>query len=207
MMNLFSLQVMLDELAARELILGLFLMGAGLVFIIMGFRVFKVIIPLSFGVIGFVIGACMPLSFVMQMVCACVFAIGLAVVSIMTIKISVAVLAGAWSGLAVILFVSLFTNEEYALYLTGGFAFVAVVSLSFISYREIIAFVTSLEGTLLALAGMVIFVAQFVVLWHHLRDLLLHTPIFAPFLVITGTVTGYYLQVTELRQKKTGISG
>jgi hypothetical protein len=37
-----------------------------------------------------------------------------------------------------------------------------------------------------------------------MRDLLVAHPIFAPFLLLAGTVTGFYWQMSELRQRDAG---
>jgi hypothetical protein len=70
----------------------------------------------------------------------------------------------------------------------------------------VIALVTSLEGTLLFLGGLIILMNQSPVLWCHLRSLFVSNSVFAPFLVVSGTVVGYYTQLGELQKKHSGRS-
>jgi len=211
MMDLFTLRVMLDELARLELIMGLCFIGTGLVFGLMGFRLFKVLIVVSFGVIGFIIGDSLGSSLGvgggLELLFGFVGALGLALFSVYLVKISVAILAGGWAGLAVVMVVNQFASSQLLLLVCGLAAFIVVASLTLVMYQEIIIFVTSLEGALLFLGGLAVFVSRMDTLWGHLRRLLLDTPIFAPFLLVAGTVTAYYLQLADLSKKKSGMSG
>jgi len=206
-MELFSFSTLLDDLATMELLMGMFLIGAGLVFTLMGFRIFQFLVVVSFGFIGFLIGGNLQVDPVMQMIFSLLGAAGLSIFSYCMMKTAVAVLAGGWCGLAVLVAMANMGMDERTILLIAICAFAIGLSLTFIMYKEIIAFVTSLEGTLLFLAGMVILLSQQVSWWFYIRELLIDTPVFAPFLIIAGTVTGFYLQLTELRQKNTGISG
>ena len=206
-MEWFNLAVMLDELAGQELILGLFLVGAGLVFLLMGVQLFKAIVAISFGVVGFVAGGLLPVSELAQLGCGLAGAVALAVASVYLVKLPVALLAGGWSALAVLGLISGFQLPDEMLWVFGLVAFAVGASLTTIMFQELVAFVTSLEGALLVLSGAVVFASQNPMSWWHLRSLLIDTPIFAPFLVVAVTVTGFYLQLTQARQKQSGQSG
>jgi len=205
-MGAFSLQAFLNTLERQDLVLGLFLLGIGLVFLLLGLRVFKALIMISFGVIGFVLGASLPSAEGLRLVCALLAAVGLALASTISLRVSVAVLAGAWSGvLAMGLLLWLGVGEPLTL-LFGIAALVLAVALSLIMYQEVIAYVTSLEGALLFLSGLIVFLSQSRPLWGHIRGLLTDNLIFAPFLMLAGTVTGFVFQLGDLRQKQTGMS-
>ncbi|MHC4441332.1 MAG: hypothetical protein ACYTF1_10270 [Planctomycetota bacterium] len=206
-MDSFDLQIVLDKLAGLEMVLGLCLMGAGLSFMLMGFRIFKFVVSFTFGIIGFVIGWCLFATLLFQLISAIIFAWLLAVLSIFMYKTAVALLAGGWSGLVIILLISDFGLSDNVTMMIGGFVFIAVLSLTIIMYHEFIIYVTSLEGTLILLSGLVVFISHNHNIWRHTRQILLDTPILALFAVLCGTVTAYYLQISELSRKRSGTSG
>jgi len=202
----FSFPAMLDELASQDLVLGLFLIGAGLVFMIMGIRMSRILITLSFGVIGFVLAGCLSKIETTQILYGLLGSVILAGLSTLRIKASVAVLTGIWIALAAFVIGShLRLTDQTALFFAATIGCVAA-SLAFILYNETIAFVTSLEGSMLFAGGLIVFFSHSSVVWDHIRSMMTDNPIFLPFMIVAGTVTGFYLQLTELRQKETGMS-
>jgi len=194
-------------LERQELVLGAFMVGAGLVFMILGLRIFNVLVAVSFGFAGFVAGRSLPVSELMQWVFGLAGAVGLAIASTFVMKVSVAILAGGWSGCLATAMSGRFGLSEQLALAGGGLALVIVISLTFVMYEQIIAFVTSLEGTLLFLGGGVVLLSHSPSLWNSLRSLLCESVVFLPFLVLAGTTTGFYLQLTDLRQKQSGAGG
>ena len=214
-MSPISLRIVLESLQGRELVLGLFLIGTGLVFMILGARIFKVLVVISFAAVGFVLGSSLPfvlgsrlpLDGVMQVTLGIVGAVGLAVASTFLVKVAVAVLAGGWSGLVMAAVAPRLGVGDQLTLVLAALAFAAVVSLTFILYHEIIAAVMSFEGTLLFLGGLVIFLSHHSVIWGHIRATMLDTPFFMGFVLLSGTVTGFYLQMAERQKKQVGTSG
>ncbi|GMU24520.1 MAG: hypothetical protein AMXMBFR13_45940 [Phycisphaerae bacterium] len=205
-MTSLNLAGLLDVLAAQDLLLGLFLAGTGMVFMILGARIFRTLVAISFGIVGFVLGGILPIPEELQLACAFFGALVLAVLSTFIMRVSVGVLAGLWAAYAAILLMSSFDLGDNVSLALGALAFVAAASLSIIMYREVIAFVMSMEGTLLFIAGLIIFLNQSPVMWSHIRSMMVTSSIFAPFLLLAGTVTGFYLQMAELRQRDSGVS-
>lgn len=201
-----SLSGVLDNLAGQELVIGLFLCGAGLVFLIMGGRIFRSLIAVSFGVVGFVVGHMLPVGDLMQIVCAfgCALVVGL--LSLYAVKYSVAALSGGLALLAMMGLMNQFHLEPWIELTVAGGVAVFILSLTFIMYTEVIALTTSFEGAVLFLGGLVVFFAQSQMVWGHLRGLLLDNMLFLPFLILSGTVTGYYLQIAQNREEASGVS-
>ena len=164
-------------------------------------------VAISFGVVGFVLGMSLPVSELMQWVCAFLAAVGLAVASTFVLKLSVAVLAGGLSGCVVLGLATRFGAGGPFPLIMGGLALVVTIALAFVIYEQIIVLVTSLEGSFLFLGGLVVFFSHSPSMWGYFRPMLTGNPIFAPFLLLAGTVTGFYLQLTEIRQQKSGVSG
>ncbi len=202
----FSFATVLDVLASQQLLLGIFLNGAGLVFMIFGFKIFRPLVAISFGVLGFVGFSLLPVSDEFRVGLGFMGAIALGAISTFFIRAATTILAGVWSAGAALLAIGLLELPYEAELTIGVIAFACAVALALILQQEVTAFVLSLEGSLLFIAGLVILMNQHPSFWVHIRDMLIDNPIFAPFAVLAGTVTGFYWQSAELRQREAGTS-
>lgn len=189
-----------DQLAGQDIFVALFLLGAGLVFMLAGFRIFKGLIALSFGAIGFALGSSLFLDTAPAVAAGVVTAIALAVLSWYLIKIAVAVLGGAWCGVAAMTVLGLFPLRDEMLWIGGVVGLAGGFAMAFILYYELIALVTSMEGALLFIAGLLALTGQNASLSMHLRQLLIDSPVFGLFAVIAGTLTGFLWQLGDLRK-------
>ena len=197
-----------DELARQEIVVGGFLLATGLLFMLMGLRLSRMLVALSYGVIGFVLGCSVPAPDEARIAAGMITALGLAGASVCVMRPAVAVLAGSWAGFVTFLLVSRLAAVDDPIALAvGGVVFLAAASITYVMLQEIIALVTSLEGTLLFLGGLIILMNQSPVFWTHMRNLLVSNAVFGPFLVLAGTVIGYYTQVAEQQKKSAGRSG
>jgi hypothetical protein len=198
-MNLFQVT------ERQDLVLGLFLLAAGLVFMLLGVRIYNVLVSLSLGLVGFVIGISMPVPEPTHWVLGVLMAIGLGLVGTFLVRVGVAVLCGGWAAYALIVVVEGLGAMDTICLVIGGAAMLVAVALTFVMYDQMIALVTSLQGCLLFLGGLAVFISQSQGVWSHFRRMVGENPIFGPFLVLAGTVTGLYFQLTELRQKNTAV--
>jgi hypothetical protein len=202
-----SFSHIINELAGREMMLGIFLAGAGLVFMLMGLRIFKTLIAVSFAVIGFGLGMSLPAADLIRIVLGIVGALGLAVVGSMFIRFSVGLLAGGWAVALALHFMDILELRPDVVIVASVFVFVVVVSLSFVLYNEILALVTSFEGAMLIFGGVVILCSQSHSLWIHIRPLFLESVLFVSFLLLAITLSGFYFQTADLRKRQTGMEG
>jgi hypothetical protein len=203
---MYSIDVtnLVETLTTQGMVVGLCMALAGLVFMLMGVRISQALIAASYGFIGFVFGLILPIDGWAQLVIALLCATSLAIASTYVMRCSVAVLSGGWAGFLALQVLARMGLQGEVLLAISVMTCLGVVSLSLIMFEEIIAFVTSLEGALLLLGALMIFFSENPTLWAHVRGLLMTSPFFGPFLIVAGTVTGYYLQVAELRHKHTG---
>ncbi len=202
-----SLPSVLDKVAHQEVVVGAFLLGCGLMFMIMGVRLAPLMVALSYGVIGFVVAACTPLPDMAKVMLGLALGGGLAAGSLFVLRPAVIGLAGLWVALAVMTMLGGAGLQDQVVIACAAVGLIGGCSLGVIMKDEAIAFVTSLEGCLLLIGGLAVLANQNPTLWHHLRDLLVNNAIFAPFLVLAGTTTGFYLQLAELQKKRVGRSG
>jgi len=206
-MSPISLRTALQNLEGHDLVLGLCLLGAGLVFMILGVRIYKVLVAISFGFVGLAFGCSLPMDMIIQLMVGLVGAAALVLVSSYFVKLAVAILAGGWSALVTMeLALHLQANEQVTLVL-AALAFAAAVSRTFVLYQEISAAVTSFEGTLLFVGGLVIFLSHYHGVWGYFRARILATPVFMGFILLAGAVIGFYGQVAEMQKKQVGTSG
>jgi hypothetical protein len=199
---------MIELCERQELAIGVLLMGLGVVFMIMGLRLFKALICLSFAAGGLALGLQVPVSDTLQWVCGGVAAVVLGIASSYVMKLAVAILAGGWAGFLAAALISHLDVGEFVPLSVGGAVLLAVASLTLTLYHQVISFVTSLEGSMLFLGGLIAVLARAVPgVWGELRSMLLTNAIFGPFLVVAGTVMGFYFQWAESRQQESGMSG
>jgi hypothetical protein len=195
-----------NELQGQETILGIFFIGIGLVFLLLGVRAVELLITASFAFVGFVIGQMLPLEPAGQWIVSGIAVVLLGVSGWFLTKMSVAILGGAWSGFVLASLAVRFGMPEEAALAVGAIGLIAAIALSFIMFEELVALITSFEGTLLIIAGIVVVLTHFPMTWVRIRPVLVEHPIVTPFFILAGTVSGFYFQLTELRQKETGMS-
>ena len=192
----------------QEIAVGVILLGAGLVFMLLGVKLFKSLIPISLAAIGLGIGLKMPVSNdIAQWVCGGVGAVLLGVGGSYVTKLSVALLAGAWTGVfAASLAISFGLQQKISLGI-GVVFLLAVASLAMPLYHQVIAYVTSLQGAMLTIGGLVAILHTFPAFWTGLRTIVVDNSFVAPFFIASLTVMGFYLQLAETRQLESGMSG
>jgi hypothetical protein len=201
------LRSLLEGLEGQEPVVGLFLVAAGLVFMVMGTRIFQVLLIISYAWVGFMLGSSLPLDPFWRIVTGAVAGLGLAIASRFFIRLGVAFLAGGWFAfVAMSVATSLVARDEIVMVI-GGMAFLAAVALAFVVYFEIIAAIMSFEGTLLIIGGLIALLSQYSSTWLRIRYMMIESPTLLAFLLLAGTVTGYYTQIGERQKKQVGTSG
>ncbi len=202
-----TLRSLLQEIEHQDPVLGMLLVGLGLVFMLIGARVFKVLMAFSFACIGYGLGQLLPLDLIWTVIAGLAAGVGLAIASRYFVRTGVAVLAGGWFASLVIFTADSMGAAPSVSLVAGGFAFLVAVSLVFIMYFEVIAAVMSLQGSILIISGASILLSRYSNMWFRLRSMFLETPALLMFLLVAGTVTGYYLQIAERQKKQVGTSG
>lgn len=194
-------------LARQEFILGLFFLAVGLVFVLWGLRIYRVLVVVSLVVIGVIICLLLPLTMLYRVLLAILIGLVLSVLGWRLAKISVGLLASIWVAFVLFTVLEAFGVRPEIVLVITLFSVAGVISLIFILFEQIIALVASFEGALLCLAGLVNLAGQSPRLWEQMQPMLLENIFFAPFLVLAITFAGFYYQMAELTRKKTGMSG
>lgn len=203
---LVSLRWVVELMEGQEEILGVFLTGCGLVFIFLGARLCRPLVALSFAPFGFLLGTSLPIEPPMNLLAGALVCMSLAVASGLFVRPALGVLAGGWCAMLLMLLLRATGFNDQLVLVGGCLAFGAAVSLTFVVHTELCAAVTSFEGSLLLLSGMVILFSHQESLWSHIRELLVDNPILGSFILLAGTVGGSYAQLAELQKKRLGVT-
>ncbi len=195
------------EFSRQEFILGLFFLAVGLVFLFWGLRIYRVLVVVSLVAIGVLIALQLPLSMLVRVLLAVPIGLILSVVGWRLAKVSVAILASVWAAFVVFTVFDAFGVRPEISLVLSLVAVGVVISLIFILFEQIIALVTSFEGALICVVGLVNLAGQSPRLWELLQPMLLENFFFTPFLVVAVTFSGFYFQMAELTRKKTGMTG
>lgn len=201
-----SVKEMILMCEQQHVAVGILLLGLGLVFMIMGVKLFRTLVPLSFAAIGLSIGLHLRMPETWQWSCGIAVAVALALGSSYFSRLGVALLAGGWTAMVAS---SLAVSMGLQPLISAGVGVVflaAVASLTLALYSQVIAYVTSLEGALMTVGGVVCIMHSFTI-WQSLRTIFVDYPFVAPFFVVSLTVMGFYLQLAETRQLESGMSG
>jgi hypothetical protein len=206
MITLPSLQSLSLTLGGQGPTLSLVLLTVGVIFMLMGLRIYTALIVASFGVVGFFLGRLVPVEGWLNWLCAGGAAIVFAALSVYMMRAAVAILAGGWAGVATAALTQPVVGQQLSL-IAGGVAMVTALSLTFVLFEQLVAFVTSLEGSVLVVCGLTLLLGQNTATSHLIDDAIGKSGYFAAFLIGGGTVIGYYAQMAESQKKKAGTTG
>jgi len=203
----FSLTQVFGGLENAEPALGVTLAGIGLILMTVGARMDRLFIPACYMAVGMVLGVEMVSDPILRWLAGVIAAALLVVASRHFHRLAVGVLCGAWGAFWVAYLAhSLGMHEAMAMAL-AVISFAIGVSLAFVVLPEVTAALLSFQGTVLLVAGVVIVGSCRPGLWVYVRSIFLEYPLYVGFLLLSGTIIGYYLQMTEARRKAMGTSG
>lgn len=185
-----------------------FILGAvGVVFFAYGCRLGKLLLTITCVLVG-VATAILLTHGPGQAVLAAVAGAALAtLVALRMTRVALALVTGAWAGALMLGACARGGMVTEMSLLIASIVFCATVAIAFASFRQCMIFVTSLQGTMLLLAALFIVVAGTSSWWPFLRDALTNNPIFLPFCLVAGTVSGYYIQLAEWQERDSGMAG
>ncbi len=207
MISGFSLRQWLAWVAEQDLGMGLLFAGGGLVFLIFGWRLFRHLITASLAILTAVVAVrLVPTEGWDTVGLAAAVAILGGYIAVRFVRAGVALLAGGWMAALVLGVMGHLGAPPGAAAVAAAVAFVAIGAMAFAAMRPCVAFVTSVEGTILLLTGLSILLAGFPDYWLFVSDAMEHNPVFLPFAILAGTVTGYYVQLADMQEKESGLS-
>jgi hypothetical protein len=205
--NWMTVREVLDWIRIQDPGMGILLITAGIIFIVYGWRLSHLMIVLSTGGVGAIVALIATESWVTALVCALIgLALGVVCV-IKAMRYAVAILTGLWSAYLIGAMFVRFGAADNLVYLIALILFVSVASVTLTSIRPAVAFITSVQGTILLLMGALIILSSTSTWYGFLQSALADNPIFLPFLLLAGIVSGYYFQLADIQERDSGMAG
>lgn len=185
----------MDELMAVPMI------GAGLLMMVLGWRMWKFCVVLSFAAIGFLVTSSLPQLGGQPWVNGALAAIVLGGVSGLVAHHAISLLGGligAWVFSSILGGLGL---RDWALWVAMGLSLLAFTALSFINRRQVVIVVTSFEGAVLMVSGLSVVVMSQPFLSAFFRGATDASGIIVPFVLAVPTVIGCFVQMGDARRK------
>ncbi|MBN1343491.1 MAG: hypothetical protein JXQ73_12460 [Phycisphaerae bacterium] len=195
---------LVSQLNELEPALGAILFLAGLVYILMGFRVFKVLVVINCALVGAAVGSAVGLaaggeSVILQVAGALAGAAILGALAVPLLKAGVVLCSGLIGGAMGIALTSLFSESADVQFAGGGVALLVAVSLVFIVFDHLMITVISFQGAVMTLAGFVVALGEQGSFLGQLRSMVLGSGAFMAFCIVALTIIGICVQLAGLR--------
>ncbi len=179
---------------------GMILLLAGLVYMLMGIRVFRGLVVLNCaaigGGVGFLLGSLVAEdAIILQIGLGLVGAVALGAMAVPMVKLGVAVCAGILGGFLGATIAGAFTASPDARMVVGLVGLLVTISLVFVIFDRLIIAVTSFQGALMTTAGALIISGHQSGFLRHFRNMALDSGMVIPFCVLAGTVIGVSIQM------------
>ena len=196
-----SLQDWMAFLKESDRLIGFPLLVIGAALMLFGWRLWKICVLLSFGLIG----ACLATKFgegagEQQWMLVPAVGIVLAGVSYFFVHQAVALLGGLIGGAAVMLFLSDLGLNGAILWLCTGVGVIGALAYAIINRRLVVIFVTAILGAVLCISGLAVFVMLSPVLYGTLLSMAAGSVIVLPFILLVPTVMSCFFQVAEVHR-------
>jgi len=188
-------------LKESDRLIGFPLLVIGAALMLFGWRLWKICVLLSFGLIGAGLATRYGQSFAEnQWALVLVSGIGLAGLSYCFVHQAVAVLGGLIGGMAVMLFLSDLRIDGAILWICTAVGVIGALAYAIINRRLVVIFVTAILGAVLCISGLAVFVMLSPVLYGTVLSMAAGSVIVLPFILLVPTVMSCFFQVAEVHR-------
>lgn len=187
-------------------LLGIPLLLAGVVLMLSGWRLWKLAVTFTFGVIGALIGVRIAEGGQASLLYAVVGFVLFSAGSYPPVNYSVVVLGGVIGASLINYFVAGLGLAPVVLWIITGIGLVASCAIAFLKLRHVVVLVTSFEGAVLLFSAAVAFLSEVPELFHFFRPMAYNGSFFVPFVLLVPTVVGTMIQLAEVNRRDVGIS-
>ena len=187
-------------LKTSDALIGFPLLVAGAALMVYGWRMWKVCVMLSFGLIGMAIGAAFGESTEYQVVFAYGSALALALLSYWPARHAVVVLGGLLGSGIVLQLLSGLHLYGLSLWMVGVLGFVVCAGYTLLSRRVVVIFVTAFLGAVLVISGLTAFVMEYPPLYGAFRSLAAGSVFVVAFLLAVPSVMSTFYQIAEVHR-------
>ena len=188
-------------------LIGIPLAVAGIVLVAAGWRLWRVAVVLSFGILGATAGALLAGQGGPELAYGAIGAVVLGAASYPKAKYSSALLGGIiGAGIFNCIFAG-FGLTGGALAIVTAIGLVLFTAVSFLDVRQVIIIITAFEGAVLVVSAAIAFVAEVPGVFNYFRSMATGSSIFVPFLLLVPTVVGTMLQMADANRRADGQIG
>ncbi|MDO8631083.1 MAG: hypothetical protein Q7R41_11385 [Phycisphaerales bacterium] len=187
-------------LRSSDSTIGFPLIICGLGLMLFGWRMWKVCVVLSFGLIGAVLGAIVADQSEHQAIFAIVGGVLLAAVSFYPARQALSVIGGLIGGGVAHFYLSRLHLDAVVHWSMCGTAFVGFAGYSFLSKQRVVIFVTAFFGAVLLMSGLAAWAMSVPAFFGTMRALASYSLLVVPFLLLVPTVMSCFYQIAEVRR-------
>jgi hypothetical protein len=195
-------------LQSTEALSGIPLVAIGVVLMLMGWRVWKAAVVITFALIGAGVGVALAGDDPgQQWFFALIGGVLLGAASYPPANYSICVLGGLIGAAVSHIVLASMWVHGVPLWIAMALLFAGCTALSVVYSRQVIVAVTSFEGAMLIVSGLVAVLADAPQLFHFFETIAKNYWFFLPFLLLVPTVTGFLLQMADAKKHDAGMTG
>ena len=183
----------MDPLIGIPLVLG------GLTLMAFGWRLWKVCAALTFGLIGYGVGATLGEG-TQQVWFGLGGAVLLGLVSLGPVKHVLALLGGIVGAAILMAILKGMGLDGPALWVAGGVILICFTALSAINRRYVVILISAFEGAVLLTSGALALMASNPGMFSVVKNMALASAIVVPFILLVPTTMSFFYQVSEVRR-------
>jgi hypothetical protein len=172
----------------------------GVAFMFFGWRMWKLCVVLSFGLLGAVIGANISGPSADQWMYAACGAAVLGVLSYWPVNVSVSLLGGMIGSGIVTAAVAQLGLSGGTLWAAAGVGMIAFTAYSYLNRQYIVIIVTAFLGAILLMSGLTTWIMNLPGLYGTLRSMATGSVVVLPFMLMVPTIMSSFYQSAEIRR-------
>ncbi len=192
------------QLSELDPAMGFILAVAGLIYVLVGWRVFRVLIIINCAALGASIGAglggMLGESVLVRVLLAAVGAMVLGASAVRLMKAGVVLCAGVIGGVVGVIVTGVFSPEPTVRLIGGLLGLAGAASLAFVIFDHLVIAVISFQGALMTVAGALVAIKEqggfLRFFWQKADD----SAFLVPFCVVALTVVGICVQLAGYRE-------
>lgn len=179
---------------------------AALILMLFGWRLWKVCVILSFGLIGAGLGATLAGESSNQWYFALIGAVALGLTSYLFANLAIGALGGLIGACTILFFLTKLNLSDSTLWALSGAGLLAGAAYSLLHRQHLIVLVTSFLGAILLLSGLAAIAMNSPGIMSTMRSMAYGSEIVVPFIILVPTVMSSFYQVSDMRRSGTSVS-
>jgi len=192
-------KVLVEHAGAMPPMLGALALLAGLIILLLGWRLSYLIAALDFSIFGAVVGATLVLDGEARWLSGALGAIAFGALAIWMGRYGVMVVSGVIAGIAAILLTEVVGLAWPAIVVAAVAAFGCTIAVCWIVCDETAAVMTAIQGGLLTGFGLLGTLANSGAIWQEMRPLLFQSPLAMGLFIVAPILVGVFFQLASIQ--------